>query len=154
MAFFCFFAFFLYKHVFYINKCLTIECLVRKCIAEEVPYGSFLQTAIVNRGKSCKMTMKKHSCLASMSRFILVSEIFQNEQFYNGIFNFFFVQANVGGVNFLAMVNIIIHLFLSFVYLKQVIYLLLFSYFFSSCGIKSIQITFILFKNIDHSNSF
>ena len=50
-----------------------------------------------------------------MSRFILVSEIFQNAQFYNGIF---FLQANVGGVNFLAMVNIIIHLFLSFVYLK------------------------------------
>ena len=72
---------------------------------------------------------EKNSCLASMSRFILVSEIFQNEQFYNGIFNFF-LQANVGGVNFLAMVNIIIHLFLSFVDLKQVIYLLLFSYFF------------------------
>ena len=86
-----------------------------------------------------------------MSRFILVSEIFQNAQFYNGIF---FLQANVGGVNFLAMVNIIIHLFLSFVYLKKVIYPLLFIYFFSSCRIKSTHITFILFKNIDHSNSF
>ena len=33
-------------------------------------------------------------------------------------------------MDFLAMVNIIIHLFLSFVYLKQVIYLLLFIYVF------------------------
>ena len=88
-----------------------------------------------------------------MSRFILVSENFQNAQFYEGIFFFSFLQVNVGGVNFLAMVNIIIHLFLSFVSLKQVIYLLLFI-FFSSCRIKSAHITFILFKNIDHSNSF
>ena len=43
---------------------------------------------------------------------------------------FFFLQVNVGGVNFLGMVNIIIHIFLSFVSLKQVIYLLLFIFFF------------------------
>lgn len=127
--------------------------LSKECITGEVPYGSFLQTAIVNRGKSYKLTLKKNSCLASMSRFILVSENFQNAQFYEGIFFFSFLQVNVGGVNFLAMVNIIIHLFLSFVSLKQVIYLLLFI-FFSSCRIKSAHITFILFKNIDHSNSF
>lgn len=86
MAFFVFLAFFLYKHVLYINKCLTIECLLRKCITGGVPYGSFLQTAIVKRGKSCKLTLKKNHCLASMSKFILVSEIFQNAQFYNEIF--------------------------------------------------------------------
>ena len=42
------------------------------------------------------------------------------------------MQANVGGVNFLSMVNIIIHLFLSFFYLKQLIYLLLFIFFLMS----------------------
>ena len=84
--------FFLDKHVLYINKCFTIECFVRKCITGEVPYSSFLQTAIVNRGKSCKLTLKKNSRLASMSRFILVSEIFQNAKFYDGIFNLFFCK--------------------------------------------------------------
>ena len=69
-------------------------------------------------------------------------------------FKIFFLQVNVGGVNFLAMVNIIIHISLSFVSLKQVIYLLLFIYFFSSCRIKFTHIIFILFENIDHSNSF
>ena len=65
-----------------------------------------------------------------MSRFILVSENFQNAQFDEGIFFFFFLQVNVGGVNFLAMVNIIIHLFLSFVSLKKS-HLSAFIHFFS-----------------------
>ena len=89
-----------------------------------------------------------------MSRFILVSENFQNAQFYEGIFFFFFLQVNVGGVNFLAMVNIIIHLFLSFVSLKKKSFICFYSFFFPSCRIKSTHLSFILFKNIDHGNSF
>ena len=96
---------------------------------------------------------EKNYCLASMSRFILVSEIFQNAQFYNGFF-YYYLQANVGGVNFLALVNIIIHLFQSFVYLKKSHLSAFIHLFFSSCRIKSTHITFILLKNIDHSNSF
>ena len=55
--------------------CLTIECLLKECKAEEVPYGFFLRTVIVNRGNSCEMKLKKkYSCLASMNRFIPVFE--------------------------------------------------------------------------------
>ena len=49
-----FFPFFLY-----INRFLTIECLLKKCIIEELSCGSFLQTIIVNRGNSSKLSQEK-----------------------------------------------------------------------------------------------
>ena len=38
---------------------MIIECLFKKCIIEELPYGSFLQTIIVNRGISSKLSQEK-----------------------------------------------------------------------------------------------
>ena len=49
-----------------LNSCLTIKGFLKKCINEEVPYGFFLRTVIVNRG---------NSCLASIGRFISVFEV-------------------------------------------------------------------------------
>ena len=43
----CFF--FKFGFTLHINS-LNIECLLKKCITEELPCGSFLQTIIVNRG--------------------------------------------------------------------------------------------------------
>ena len=60
---------------------LAIKCLLKECKAEEVPYGLFLRMVIVNRGNSWELKpKKKHSCLASMSRFIPVFESFLNAQ--------------------------------------------------------------------------
>ena len=51
--------------------CLTIECLLKECKAEEIPCGFFLRTVIVNRGNSCELKLKKkYYCLASMNRFV------------------------------------------------------------------------------------
>ena len=41
--------FFKFGFTLHINS-LNIECLLKKCITEELPCGSFLQTIIVNRG--------------------------------------------------------------------------------------------------------
>ena len=61
--------------------CLTIKCLLKEYKAEEVPYSLFFPTVIVNRGNSCELKpKKKHSCLASMSRFIPVFESFLKVQ--------------------------------------------------------------------------
>lgn len=65
----------------YIKRYLTIQCLLKKCITEELPWGSFLRTIIVNRGNSCKFkTRINHSCFTSMSRFVFVFENFLNVQ--------------------------------------------------------------------------
>ena len=65
----------------YMKRYLTIQCLLKKCITEELPWGSFLRTIIVNRGNSCKFkTRINHSCFTSMSRFVFVFESFLNVQ--------------------------------------------------------------------------
>ena len=43
-----------------INMCLTIECLLKECKAEEIPCVFFLRTVIVNRGNSCELKLKKN----------------------------------------------------------------------------------------------
>ena len=51
--------FFFFFFFLYVNRCLTIECLLKKCITEELLCGSFLRTTIVNRGNSCKFKPRK-----------------------------------------------------------------------------------------------
>ena len=43
-----------------INMCLTIECLLKECKAEEIPWGFFLRTVNVNIGNSCELKLKKN----------------------------------------------------------------------------------------------
>ena len=98
---FCFFFFvfflFLYKHVLYINKCLTIECLLGKCITyyRRSPLWLFPSNGDRKERKIMQIEAEKNYCLASMSRFIWVSEFFK----------FFLLQANVGGVNSLSFLS-------------------------------------------------
>ena len=43
----------------YINRFLTIECLLKKCVTEELPCDSFLRTIILNRGNLSKLSREK-----------------------------------------------------------------------------------------------
>ena len=38
---------------------MTIECLLKKCVTEELPCDSFLRTIILNRGTSSKLSREK-----------------------------------------------------------------------------------------------
>ena len=114
-----FFPFFLY-----INRFLTIECLLKKCIIEELSCGSFLQTIIVNRGNSSKLSQEKpfYFCVNELicirfQKFSIRAKVDQN------FFFFLLLRANESCLNCLAMVNAIISLFPSFVFWKQLIYL-------------------------------
>ena len=62
-----------------INMCLTIECLLKECKAEEIPCGFFLRTVIVNRGNSCKLKLKKKillSCVNEQVDIFFISKVF------------------------------------------------------------------------------
>ena len=114
-----FFPFFLY-----INRFLTIECLLKKCVTEELPCGSFLRTIIVYRGNSSKLSREKplYFCVNELicipfQKFSIRANVDQN------FFFFLLLQAIASCLNCLAMVNIIISPFTSFVFWKQLIYL-------------------------------
>ena len=48
-----------FAFLLYINRCLIIESLLKKCITEELLCGSFLRKIIVNRGNSGKFKPRK-----------------------------------------------------------------------------------------------
>ena len=56
-----------------INMCLTIECLLKECKAEEVPYGFSLRTVIVNRENSCELKLKIKTFLSCVNEQIYTS---------------------------------------------------------------------------------
>ena len=62
-----------------INMCLTIECLLKECKAEEIPCAFFLRTVIVNRGNSCELKLKKKillSCVNEQVDIFVISKVF------------------------------------------------------------------------------
>ena len=128
---------------------LTIECLLKECITEEVPCGFFLGTVIVNRGNSCKLKPKRKTFLSCVNGQIYISfRKFRNVQTQNDILNFLLLLAKVGCYYCLAMVNIIISIFPLLVFLKQLIYLfIVFSHSFFSHFEKTS--TCIIFSEVE-----
>ena len=140
-----FFFFFLY-----INRCLTIEYLLKKCMTEELPCGSFFSNeeihANLSREKPFLFCVNEEIYI----RFRKFSERTNVE--WNFIFFTLASQCKLCGLLNYGKYS---HLFISVVCFLKTTHLSVHrfnSLIFFSCRIKSTHIIFLLLKNTDHSN--
>ena len=141
----CIFLFFLY-----INRCLTIEYLLKKCMTEELPCGSFFSNeeihANLSREKPFLFCVNEEIYI----RFRKFSERTNVE--WNFIFFTLASQCKLCGLLNYGEYS---HLFISVVCFLKTTHLSVHrfnSLIFFSCRIKSTHIIFLLLKNTDHSN--
>ena len=140
-----FFLFFLY-----INRCLTIEYLLKKCMTEELPWSPFFS----NEGIHANLSREKPFLFCVNEEIYIRFRKFSERTNIEWNFNFFTFASQCKLFGLLSYGEHS-HLFISVVCFLKTTHLSVHrfnSLIFFSCRIKSNQIIFLLLKNIDHGN--